>query len=41
MDFNLPKSYYDMRENNKERFANNLFLLALHQRKSKINSLGH
>ena len=27
MDFNLPKSYWDMRENNKERFANNLKLL--------------
>ena len=27
MDFNLPKSYYDMRENNRERFINNLIAL--------------
>ena len=27
MDFNLPTSYYEMRENNKERFVNNLKLL--------------
>ena len=37
----LPKEYYEMREKNRKRFEQRLYELALHERKSKINSLRH
>lgn len=40
-NFILPKEYFEMREKNTKRFQQRLYELALHERKSKINSLGH
>lgn len=37
----LPKEYFEMREKNTKRFEQRLYELALHERKSKINSLRH
>lgn len=39
--FILPKEYFEMRERISKRFAERLLELALHERKSKINSLIH
>ena len=37
----LPKEYYEMREKNTKRFEQRLYELALHERKSKIDTLRH